>query len=255
MIQLDQILLLAADDWWQIVGTIIVFLFYGVGHLISGREDAQKRAKQKARRVKRPPAERGPQGQPPNQADPLRAEVEEFLRRAEGKQPAAESARDRELRERNEGGSFRDDRARGREESPPMREVVAERSTPRPPQPKPRKRRPAKPAQRPSQPVPEAKSLRSEGVAEHVARHLSRKSVTESAEQLGDEVALADDIVEARLHDTFEHQVGQLEHREDQASQSAASVADEVRQLLSNPQGMRQLIVANEVLRRPEERW
>ena len=111
------------------------------------------------------------------------------------------------------------------------------------------------PAETPSNASDKADELRRENVEQHVARHLSTKEYDERAEHLGERVALADDRLEARLEQTFEHQLGRLSHSEEIVQEVGPSVADEVRELLSKPQGMRQLIVANEILRRPEERW
>lgn len=79
--------------------------------------------------------------------------------------------------------------------------------------------------------------------------------------QLGAEVDLADDKLEAHLHQTFDHQLGRLKKT---ASDTAAiehtkPIVDvtigEIRGLLATPAKMRDAIVMAEILRRPEERW
>lgn len=238
MLQIDQMILFAADEWWQIVGGIIFMVLYGLQHLLTGKQDAKQVKPKKVRPARKPPVKPVAQAQPADQADPLRAEVDAFLRQAEGKkQRGAEAPRDR------------------------PRVPIAREQRPRPVD---QQRRPARSTQAPrkrkrtleSETVPvEIVDPRQEEVGQHVARHLSKKRVTEGAEHLGEEVALADDRIEMRLEEKFEHRLGSLEHKEQQVQERESSIAEELRQLLSQPQGMRQLIIANEILRRPEERW
>jgi hypothetical protein len=239
MLFLNHITLVAAADWWEILAGIIFFVLYGLGQLMGGREEGKKKA-QRPPRPPRPQPEQQPFGQPdvakapPNQADPLRAEVEEFLRRAQGKQ------------------------------AEPRRPV----QTAPPPRQRPPQRPPSEPANRPGQPArhpqrppertpePEPVVLRVEGVAEHVARSVSTADVTENTNKLGAEVALADDKLESHLQQTFQHPIGKLQHREEAEQKlQAPTIAEEIRQLIRQPAGMRQLIIAGEILRRPEERW
>lgn len=247
MLEINQITLLAADDWWQVIGTIIVFLFYGIGHLISGREERQK----KARRAQRPPVAQPAGEVPPNQADPLRAEVEDFLRRAEGKQPQPadrQEAKPRPVPQRSE--PIAREPAHPTRKQPPVARPVGS------PEPKARSPKSRAASRAPQRKTPEETvEPRREGVGEHVARHLSSERVTQRAEKLGQEVALADDIVEARLEEKFEHRLGSLKQKEAQVEEAAPTIAEEVRKLISQPAGMRQVIVANEILRRPEQRW
>ena len=239
MPQLDQLFLFAAEDWWKIVGFLFLMAFYGLQHILSSRQEEKQARKKKARPPRKPPERAaGQAAQPANQADPLRAEVEAFLRETEGKKQG---------------------RPEGRGQRPPGRGRQPRPEPPRRPVPT------ARPVATPRRPI-EAEVIpievidpREEDVAQHVTRHLSRKRVTEGAEHLGEQVALADDRLETRLEEKFEHQIGRLDHTEGQGtpqeSAQSPSVAEELRQLLSQPQGMRQLIVANEILRRPEERW
>ena len=234
----NDITLVAAADWWQILAGIIFFVLYGLGQLLGAREDANKKQpRPRPPRPPRPPAgQPGAPGAPPNQADPLRAEVEEFLRRAQGQQ--AEPRRPAQP-----------------QAAPPPRQISPQRpmreATSRPAQSMPQ---PPRPPVKPLQPKPI--ELRQEGVAEHVARHVSTQDITEHASTLGAEVALADDRLEARLQETFQHPIGQLQHNERNPSkQQPLTIAEEIRQLIRQPAGARQLILANEILHRPEERW
>lgn len=238
MLDANHIVLLAADDWWQIVGGLIFMVLYGVGQLLSGRAEGKKRApRPKQRRPQPPAAQPGPPGQPPNQADPLRAEVEEFLRRAQG-QPAEQEQLARETRPvRRE--SARSGQGRQRPSEPSQRQPATQ----------------APPRRISERTPPDEIDLRHENVEEHVTRHLSSKGVTERASHLGEEIALADEKIEAHLEKKFEHRLGNLEHRKEIPVLANLSDAEQLRKLLSDPEGMRQLMVINEVLRRPDDHW
>ena len=252
MLQIDQFLLLAADDWWQLVSLIIFLALGGLQQLLTGGKQDKKGKPPKRRPAKRPPAP-GVAGQPagqaaPDQADPLRAEVEQFLRKADGNKP--------EQGRQQPQGRPQPARPIGRERRPAPEAGRQPRRDVRTKQP------PRQPRRRPATPVgtqaktEEVIELREEDIQEHVDRHLSKHDVTEGTRHLGQQVAQADDKLEARLSEKFEHRLGSLQHKEEAPEEEAGqSIAEEVRELLSQPQGMRQLIVANEVLRRPEERW
>jgi hypothetical protein len=101
-----------------------------------------------------------------------------------------------------------------------------------------------------------------DSVGRHVTQHLrGDQEITAHTRQLGAEVDLADDKLEARLHQTFDHQVGHLRKT---ASDTAAiehpkAAPDvtmaEIRTMLSTPASIRDAIVMAEILRRPEDRW
>lgn len=90
--------------------------------------------------------------------------------------------------------------------------------------------------------------------------------IGKQSERLGQKVDRADDVLEAHLHQTFDHKVGTI------ASTTAASaptnvaavapstqigqsLADGLVQMLRSPTGVRNAILMNEVLRRPTENW
>ena len=84
--------------------------------------------------------------------------------------------------------------------------------------------------------------------------------IGQHAQRLGEEVALADDRMQAQLHQKFDHRVGTLAPSSastisPQDVSPGSSAAREFRELLARPGGMRQIVIANEILRRPEERW
>ena len=146
----------------------------------------------------------------------LRGEVEEFLRQVKGEQPKPAQA--------------------------PLRPVVA--------------------SQRPvvvkvEQPVETVIELEPERVSvqEHVKRHISTAEVAQHATTLGAEVGQADEKLQAHLQERFQHRIGALEPRQQQPAEprrrhSAAAI--EIANLLRSPTGMRQVIIASEILRRPE---
>lgn len=99
-------------------------------------------------------------------------------------------------------------------------------------------------------------------VGRHVAQHLrGHVEIAEHTRHLGEEVDRADDKLEARLHQTFDHQLGSLKKT---ASDTAAVehvkpapdvTLREIRSMLGSPANMRDAIVMAEILRRPEDRW
>ncbi len=235
--------LLAAGDVWEIAIGAIFFILWTVGQLLGSRNEAKEKQKLPRPRPQQPqpvdmaeglpqlrnqgPGNQGPGNQEPRtQEEHLRSEVEDFLRRAQGKPPKPQTRQ------------------------PP--EPVRQQQVP------PRSRQPQRPI--PAAPVarqakaPATQTLRSEGVAEHVARHISTQEIAAHTQTLGAEVATADDKLESRLHKKFDHAMGNLEHRSTppQSNQPTVNLAAEVAELLHSPAGMRQLIIANEILRRPE---
>ena len=87
------------------------------------------------------------------------------------------------------------------------------------------------------------------------------RQIAEHARHLGEQVDLADDKLEARLHQTFDHQLGRFRNV---ASETAGAprvrpmtdvTPTEILGMLTNPESIRDAIVMSEILRRPEERW
>jgi hypothetical protein len=87
---------------------------------------------------------------------------------------------------------------------------------------------------------------------------------------LAEEVEMADEALVEHLHDVFDHQVGRLVstsvHEEADAPESPAetvygaikrspNAAAGLASLLADKQNIRQAIVVNEILARPEQRW
>jgi hypothetical protein len=189
-----------AAGWAEIIGPLVVFIFYILGHLLSGKGNKP----QPQPRIPKPRGAAVPPQQPRTLEEKLRGEVEEFLRQVQGEAP------------------------------------------------RPAKPQPVVVMQRPV--VVSEIEPRRESLQEHVAKHISTADVTQHTATLGAEVGLADEKMVAHLQERFQHHVGALEPRQQRAApqrrQNTAAV--EFAQLLRSPNGMRQIIIANEILRRPE---
>jgi len=108
----------------------------------------------------------------------------------------------------------------------------------------------------------EGSAARWESVGEHVRQHIGQEHFGKVVSQVG----MADEQLESRLHEVFDHRLGkisgsapssQIEEGTDAAdkqqapSRSAApqSLAKEIAQAMRNPTSLRQAILINEVLR------
>ena len=191
---------------------------------------------------RQPPGQQGPANapRPPN---PVDQEIGDFLRRAaqqRGAQPAGQ-----------QGG--------GPQPQP------APRPQRRPASP----RRPAPAADAPVQAEVVGERPVGGAVEKHVRQHLDADEFRRRSEQLGAEVAQADDKVEGRLRQKFDHRVSRLTGRPGEAAAtpaepSAAAVAPGelpvtaaagLAALFATADSIRHAIIINEILRRPEERW
>jgi hypothetical protein len=171
----------------------------------------------------------------------MKDEVEEFLRRAAARRAQAEAKR--------------------REQQQQAQQQAA----------RPLPQRPAPIARPPLQPVAEevveiidaeeadTTSRFSSSVSQHMR---GTTDIARHASSLGAEVDQADDKLEARLHRTFDHKLGQLKdtttaatpQQIKQAADPSSSAANMAR-LLANPQSIRNAIILSEILNRPEDRW
>jgi len=99
-----------------------------------------------------------------------------------------------------------------------------------------------------------------ETVAEHVSHYLDNQTLTQQTAALGADVRSAADNLEARMHQTFDHEVGSITSSPAQEPGSGPTpggvpVAGEFAQLLRNPSSIRQAIVLSEIMNRPEHLW
>ncbi len=119
-------------------------------------------------------------------------------------------------------------------------------------------RRPVAP-QPPPQSVPVAEEITyRESIAEHVRKAVNSKSVSQGAARLGQEVALADDKLESRLHEKFDHSVSRLADTGDKSPAkkqkrkgSGNTGPTTIFEMLRSPQNIGQAILLAEILKRP----
>jgi hypothetical protein len=107
--------------------------------------------------------------------------------------------------------------------------------------------------------------VKPESVAEHVRQHIdsATRALGQQASQLGQRIVREDAQFDVQLKAKFDHEVGTLAPKErvtDTPSQSpvntdTTSPAAQLAAMLTNPEGVRQAVIINEVLRRPSERW
>jgi len=129
------------------------------------------------------------------------------------------------------------------------------RTAPQPPQP-----RPARPAQpKPVIVIAEQVPARTEDISAHVATHLDSRQFEQRASHLGERVGLADDNLEAHLHQVFDHNVGSMgvpgqvvQSTEDAA---AAAIQSDIMDAFRDADSMRRAIILNEILSPPGRRW
>lgn len=134
---------------------------------------------------------------------------------------------------------------------PPVQRPTAQRRPPALQQPAVQKKRP-----QPAQPV---RQLSQQSVSDHVRQHLDTRDIVAHAENLGEEVGLADEKLEGHLHDVFDHSVSRMENQKQSSGETIASsnrntsrIAAELHAMLRSPKSVRQAIVLAEILKRPE---
>lgn len=243
------------QEIFSVLVAIVFFIFWLVNQIADAKK--QQREKEQAPPESAPdpmaadaaPAAAQPKAPP---QDPLRAQVDEFLRRA-GKQPGGKPASQRKPPARDEIVVLLDDSVA----EPPRRSPSALRPQPKPAAAARDRRSPAPPAsKRP------AGRQRGKSVAEHVAENAgsSTSQFRQEVADLGQRVKQADEQFDRQLQQKFDHELGTLASRapvSESASPAAAPVspAAQIAALMASPDGVRQAIVLNEVLRRPTDRW
>jgi hypothetical protein len=184
----------------------------------------------------------GGQAKPPmSLEESLRREVEEFMRRAQGREPAPQQQR-------------------SKPQKPPQRQPQRATKPATPDQPVRRLADTSRPAIAPAArpPEPPRSTTLGAGVGQHVAQHLTGGAeIAAHVQHLGADVAQADERLAAHLQAKFTHQVGNLQHQEtgQQRKVVRSPAAQALVDLLRQPGGARQAVIASEIFRRPEERW
>ncbi len=174
----------------------------------------QPRPQQQRPQQQRPQQQRPqqPAGRPNNPADALDAEIEEFLKRASGRRT--------------------EQPARPARPQPVQAEVV--------------------------EAVVLDDVYHGESVAEHVKRHISVDDVTENSADFGRSVA--EEVIELNqhVHDVFDHKVGSLPKSrigttplDPVSKDKPVTPADRIRKMLSDPHSVRDAIILQEILKRP----
>lgn len=108
-------------------------------------------------------------------------------------------------------------------------------------------------------------------VSSHVGQYLDRGEFDRRTAELGETVARTDQQLQSRLHEVFNHEVSRLatvpgesavapkpqqpEEPEDRLHAFPSTAAAGLPVLLSTAENIRQAIVINEILTRPEHRW
>jgi len=256
--------LMLLADLFEVIGSL-VGLFFLVLWVVRQIMEAQKQpAAGRGRQAGAPPEAAGrAQAAGGQQADPLRDQVEEFLRRAGRVPPGKQGApAGREARPMASGGIelLVDDA------SPPAEVMVAEgvsaRETERGETPPPvvasKELNKAKSRRGGRRPVigPPRETLAERAAARQAAR---ARRLAEQASQLGQRIIKEDQEFDVQLAAKFDHTVGTL--ASDAAGPSEATPAPpetpagQIAAMLSNPEGVRQAILVHEILRRPIDRW
>ena len=210
-------------------------------------------------------------------------EVEEFLRRAAARRAQVEA----QMRAQAEA------RARGQQMPPPQQQIPVAYSPQQPPVAYSPQQPPVAYGQaRPTPPrmtaAPQSLSQQqaysnptmtqtvvaaelaesTDRMAASVAAHLrGAQQISEHTAHLSDRVDAADDAMDARLHQTFDHQLGRLKQTTEataavsrhDANATAAIVAQAtvlgIAHMLQSPDNIRSAIILNEVFNRPLDRW
>jgi hypothetical protein len=270
---------LVLADIGDIIGSLVGIVFlviWVVGQLAGGKK--QEKPPQAQRPAQPPQPQAGqpagrPQAQPAAGGDPLRNQVEEFLRRAGQQQKpdqaqpgrdkgpqAAPGKRRRPAAKRDKIEMLVPDEPATQQRKPlsePFRSM--DKSGAAPPRVTSAAAKEREFSQRGGQ------QTEHESVAEHVAEHVgeSARSLAEHSAQLGHSVVEADEQFDVQLNSKFDHALGSLSKRHDKrmSEQQAAadsvtkSPAQQIADMLTNPEGVRQAIILNEILGRPPDRW
>ena len=100
-------------------------------------------------------------------------------------------------------------------------------------------------------------------IGSHVQQHQFGLEVSHHADHLGEHIEQADERLEARLHSTFDHRVGNMDDSttfigtgDDNASDPAEAAtgpsrAEEIAAMLRTPQSVRNAVILSEILTRP----
>jgi hypothetical protein len=247
-----------AIDLGEILVGLVALIFVIIRQLFEANKNAGvNRAK--------PPALPQPQPQNPNrapapaagqQADPLRAQVEEFLRRAA--RPGQQNQPGQQV------GPASQIEVLVKPQQPPEQRTIGQplrqaewRQTPSSstsPQ-------SAVGTEKARNAARVAKPRRRKSVAEHVAEQVTSRaeSLANQASKLGQRIVAEDQQFDTQIKAKFDHAVGTLGSESSATAEptqpSNDTPAAQLAAMLANPGGIRQAVLVNEILRRPSDRW
>ncbi len=250
---------LFAVDVGEILVGLVALIFVIIRQLLEANKSAG------VNKVK-PPAI--PQRQPENpnkapapaagqQADPLRAQVEEFLRRAgrpaQQGQSRPQSGQPSQIEVLVNPSQPAEQRSIGQ----PLRQAEW-RNTPSSPAPAPQSAAGTERART----ARGGKTRRRKSVAEHVAEQVTSRAenLAAQASKLGQRIAAEDQQFDTKIKSKFDHTIGTLSGSEDSSTTEPTqppveTPAAQLAAMLANPGGIRQAVLVNEILRRPSDRW
>ena len=104
-----------------------------------------------------------------------------------------------------------------------------------------------------------SRTMRQQGVAEHVRSHIDTSSIAEHTTHLGERIQNVDEKVASRLQSKFDHEMGELGDSptvtDDRLGESMgddiSTIATDILKLFSTSNGSRKAILLAEILRRP----
>lgn len=101
-----------------------------------------------------------------------------------------------------------------------------------------------------------------QSVTAHVQSDIDTTDLTGHAKHLGQQVGQADDKMDARVHQKFDHDISQIDDEPSvwdtapaASAGGGAGLASEVAAMLRSPNSIRQAVILSELLSRPEDRW
>jgi hypothetical protein len=250
-----------AIDIGEILVGLVALIFVIIRQLLEANKAAGvNRIKPPAAPPQPQQANQGPApaaAQAGQQADPLRAQVEEFLRRAgrpaQQNQPRPPQGKPSEIEVLVKPSQPAEQRVIGQ----PLRQAEWRKTTTEAASPS-----SIPEANKPRQIRGSGKPRKRQSVAEHVAEQvISRaESIASKASKLGQRIVAEDQQFDVQLKSKFDHAVGTLagsaaSAATEQTPPAPESPAAQLAALLANPGGIRQAVLVNEILRRPSERW
>ncbi len=142
-----------------------------------------------------------------------------------------------------------------------QRRAGRKKTAPAQPQPQPAKR-PQPPRRQPAMEAEVVEAVVVPDPHNRLEMNVDTSDFERRAEHLGEEVGLADENLEARLHEKFDHKLGTLgedgiDSPTDVASDSAERflAISEITELLADPNSLRNAIVISEIFAPPHHRW